>query len=200
MPTKFHSSNLKQRKNTKAFTLIELVVVILLISILSVIALPKFLNFSSHAKVSALEGVEAALKNAVNLVEAQALIDNKYNNLGQDVKGTKLTFNDNTITIYNKGTPREVWNDGFEHLISGDFNHIGTGTGVLNEICTGAPLCVIDNLKISNVISGKEGYGLFIFPRGHKLTDKECFTHYGFQIDSNGLLVYRETGVEKEGC
>lgn len=136
----------------------------------------------------------------MNLVGTKALLDNKYNNLGQDVRGTKLVFNGHTITIYNKGTPREIWNDGFEYLINGDFNHISTGAGELNEICTGAPLCVIDNLKVSNVISGKEGYGLFIFPRGYKLADKKCFTHYGFQIDSNGLLVYKETGVKKQGC
>ena len=195
-----HHNKPNTMKNHHGFTLIELVVVIIVLGILSASAIPKYLNLKTEAKSAALSGVHAAIKTAVNLVQTKSMLEDKYDNRGQDVKGTSLTYNDHTITIYNQGTPREVWKNGFEHLISGDIKHLGTGTDKLKETCSGAEFCVIDNLKVSNVITGKEGYGLFIFPQGHALTDKNCFTHYAFQIDTQGLLVYREAGMTTSGC
>lgn len=187
-------------KKNAGFTLTELVVVIIVLAILSASAIPKYLDIKSDAKSAALNGIHAAINSAVTLVQTKSILEDKYDNLGVDVKGTPLTYNGNTITIYNQGTPREIWENGFEHLIAGDIKHIGTGTSKINETCSGASHCVIDNLKVSNIIAGKEGYGLFVFPQGHALGEKTCFTHYAFQINTQGLLVYRETGITMDGC
>ena len=53
---------------TQGFTLIELVVVIVILGILSVIALPRFINLSSDARISTLYQVEASVKSANNLL------------------------------------------------------------------------------------------------------------------------------------
>ncbi len=53
------------------YTLIELVVVIVVLGILSVTALPRFLNFSSDANVSVVKGTAGALQSSVDLAHSK---------------------------------------------------------------------------------------------------------------------------------
>lgn len=55
------------RQNTKGFTLIELVVVIIILGILAVVAIPKFINLQNDARMSAMAGQFGAFKSAVAL-------------------------------------------------------------------------------------------------------------------------------------
>ena len=64
-------------KNQQGFTLIELVVVIIILGILAVTAAPKFINLQGDARVSALAGMQAALKGANSLVYSKAAIAGK---------------------------------------------------------------------------------------------------------------------------
>lgn len=58
-------------RNSKGFTLIELVVVIVILGILAAVALPRFMNASRDAHRSALEGAAGGLASAVTLVRSQ---------------------------------------------------------------------------------------------------------------------------------
>ena len=51
-------------KRQAGFTLIELIVVIVILGILAVTAAPKFMDFSSDAKQSALHGLRGAINSA----------------------------------------------------------------------------------------------------------------------------------------
>ncbi|WP_372941976.1 type II secretion system protein [Shewanella sp.] len=58
----------------QGFTLIELVVVIIILGILAVTAAPKFINLQGDARVSALNGLKAAIQGANTLVYSKAAL------------------------------------------------------------------------------------------------------------------------------
>ncbi|MGS2718853.1 pilus assembly FimT family protein [Eionea flava] len=60
-------------KNHQGFTLIELMSVIVILGVLSAVAVPRFLDLGSSAKIAALQGVEGAMNSAITLVRAKAI-------------------------------------------------------------------------------------------------------------------------------
>ncbi|MGI2179502.1 type II secretion system protein [Shewanella sp. ALD9] len=69
----------------QGFTLIELVVVIIILGILAVTAAPKFINLQGDARVSALNGLKAAIQGANTLVYSKAALAGKEQATGATV-------------------------------------------------------------------------------------------------------------------
>lgn len=61
-------------QKSKGFTLVELVIVIVILGILAVTAAPKFLNLSSDAKISTVNGVKGALQSANAVLYSKAVL------------------------------------------------------------------------------------------------------------------------------
>ena len=59
----------------KGFTLIELIIVIVVLGILAVTAAPQFINFSSDARESTLQGLRGSMNGAADLVFGKAAIE-----------------------------------------------------------------------------------------------------------------------------
>lgn len=90
-------------KQSKGFTLIELVIVIVLLGILAATALPKFANMTGQARTAASQGVAGALGAAVSIAHAQWLADGNSAAAQITLEGTGIEMsttgwpeNDNT--------------------------------------------------------------------------------------------------------
>ncbi len=79
--------------NSKGFTLIELVIVIVILGILAAVAVPKFANLQTDAKKSAVKGLGGAVKAAADITRAKWLV--KDNGTASTV-----TIDAETIDVY----------------------------------------------------------------------------------------------------
>lgn len=62
-----------KRKSEKGFTLIELVMVIVILSILAVVAIPQFVNLKGNAETATVDGVIGAVRSGILAQHASLL-------------------------------------------------------------------------------------------------------------------------------
>ncbi|RTR28591.1 type II secretion system protein [Shewanella atlantica] len=160
---------------TKGFTLIELVVVIIILGILSVVALPKFINVSQDAHVSTVKGTGGAFKSGINL--ARAVWATRVSSGPADdlpVFGTategELDFNDN-------GWPAQHWGTADSEGDSPKLDNTADCISVWETIFEG------DEPSVSDVISSDEtDY------KANYLSPERC--RYDYSANTNLSITY----------
>jgi MSHA pilin protein MshA len=78
------------KNQTRGFTLIELIVVILILGILAAIAAPKFIDLTGQARVAALNGLRAAVSSAATLANALTVAQGNSANQSITVEGSTV--------------------------------------------------------------------------------------------------------------
>jgi MSHA pilin protein MshA len=79
-------------KKQSGFTLIELVVVMVILGILAAVALPKFVDMSTQARVAKMAGAVGAVKSAVALTHAKWLAQGSTGTVALEGVTTPLTM------------------------------------------------------------------------------------------------------------
>lgn len=74
--------------NSKGFTLIELVIVIVILGILAATAAPKFIDLTGDARAAVVKGVEGSVNSAADIAHAKALIEGQTAETGTITVGT----------------------------------------------------------------------------------------------------------------
>lgn len=59
-------------ESRKGFTLIELIIVVVILSLLAIVAIPKFADLQKDAKIAALEGIAGSMRSAALLTKSKA--------------------------------------------------------------------------------------------------------------------------------
>jgi MSHA pilin protein MshA len=79
-------------KETRGFTLIELIVVILILGILAAIAAPKFVDLTGSARRAALNGLRAAVSSAATLANAYSVAQGLTPGATVTIEGTPVSM------------------------------------------------------------------------------------------------------------
>ena len=79
---------ISNRKNNTGFTMIELIIVIVIIGILAAIAVPRYLDLRSQARVAARDGLTGNIRSAASIAYANASVNNLGNINATSVYGS----------------------------------------------------------------------------------------------------------------
>jgi len=144
---------------TKGFTLIELVIVIVLLGILASVALPRFLDIAGDAHNASVSGTSGAMASAVNIAHAKWLASGQPTT-SPPIAGIDFLNSGHANVGFNEQGWPEAANEGKEDLRP---NEVLAGGGNDNLICSQ----IMKNLLSSSSVT---------FGAGESCSENYCST------------------------
>lgn len=123
---------IKHISPTRAFTLIELIMVIVIVGLVSVFVVSRFADLKKDAELAQVQGIAGALKSGVSTVKTL------FHSQGHSIRVQNLSgYGDNTIDTNNIGYPVGTnKGNGNENIGVGNFGCVGVWNGVLSNAPT----------------------------------------------------------------
>ncbi|QFI39076.1 prepilin-type N-terminal cleavage/methylation domain-containing protein [Moritella marina ATCC 15381] len=175
----------KAMNKQQGFTLIELVIIIIVLGILAAIAIPKFTNLSSDARLASLRGMEGAMRSGANLIHSKAVI------IGAD-KDAITTDIDGVNMQLHSGYPVGNWINGIRYIVNLDAINFSQSATICDADWCGRGNQVRLPSGITTTQPGRIGK---VYPRGYSWNDK-CGVYYINHEDGRPAVI----GLETEDC
>jgi general secretion pathway protein G len=80
----------------KAFTLIEIIFVLVIIGLLASLAIPNFVNLTRNAKNSAFKSTITSIQSAIDNIHSQWIVNDDFHWIGADGKNHDENFSNDT--------------------------------------------------------------------------------------------------------
>ncbi len=117
-------------KTQKGFTLVELVVIIVILGILAAVAIPRFADLQSDARMAKIDGALGGMKAAASLAHAMQLVANLDPSDSVTMEGMPVTMIHGYPTADDLGIVAALGGTGF----SSDFFITGGDTGAASVL------------------------------------------------------------------
>lgn len=122
----------------QGFSMIELIMVIVTMSILAAVALPKFTDVQTNARIATLKSAVGAVNAAIGIAHSQAIIDNKL-----DLAGSVTLENGPVTLVYGYPAATAAGIIKAVTLSSMDFDTGTSGLIKLKKAATPGATCAI---------------------------------------------------------
>lgn len=170
-------------QTSRGFTLIELVVVLVILGVLSAVAVPKFINLASDARIAALNGLLGSIKTTMETVKVTAALRGSATSANPQLNF--LDMQGSTIRLWN-GYPDRWW-DGIGMTLQGA--PAIAGGGYLSTAPIGFNRFTFYGYSNGTIPNGDAGWVLADAP-----TPANCSLAYNYNGSGQPQLILRTTG------
>ncbi len=175
--------NGRAMRSSRGFTLIDLVMVIVILGVMAAVAIPKFVQMGSDARIATMTALQGSIKTSMELVKVTVALRGSATSANPELNF--LNMQGSTIRLWN-GYPDRWW-DGIGMTLQGapaiaGGGYLSTAPIVFNQF-------TFYGYSNSTIPNGDAGWVLTAAP-----TPATCSLAYNYGGTGEPLLILRTAG------